>query len=479
MHQIRISSWGGDDLSACHRHFLRRPAQDLAFPDHAAEYWDAAVVGAGLSGLTAAYHLRDRRVLVLEAGEVPGGVCRQGSYRGITYPAGSAYFYFPTEPAWEAWYRDLGLPLAEALVTPPVSALFFEGRWHADCFSPAGLRRLPLPENAIQGLQQLAGRLAAWEETWDPFGSDALPNAELDRVSLTHYLEHELHLPPAVTQILAPYCRSCLGAGPEAVSAWAGLLFLMSEFSGKSRSAAFPGGNARVAQALAQSLPEPVRCGQTLVRLDPCPQGMDLLVWDGPHDRGYRVRAGVVILAGGKFTTRQVLPEQSGWDLERFGNFRYSSYVVAALCGRLSLENPGYENWVAGEEALSDFVMTPRHPHPGEGRVMTVFAPQPYPEGRAPLMRAQPADMAATLVQSVDRLFPGTAAEVEEVHLYRFGHAQVVPYPGFLSAIKGAIPQAQGRIVLANADLEGLPCIEAAIIAGQKAAARAGSLLAV
>jgi hypothetical protein len=191
------------------------------------------------------------------------------------------------------------------------------------------------------------------------------------------------------------------------------------------------------------------------------------------------VRAGVAILAGGKFTTRQVLPAQSGWDLQQFVDFRYSSYVVAALCGRLSLDVPGYENWVAGEEVLSDFVLTPRQPRPGGGRVMTVFAPQPYPAGRGALMRARTEDTAAALVQAVDRLFPGTAAEVEEVHLNRFGHAQVVPYPGFLSAIKGAIPQALGGIVLANADLEGLPCIEAAIIAGQKAAAQAESLLAV
>lgn len=474
----RIYPWAGDDLQSCHRHFYPRPESKFPFPPNVEEHWEVAVVGAGLSGLTAAYHLRDCGVLLLEANEVPGGVCRQGSYRGVDYPAGSAYFYYPGEPFWEAWYRELGLPLADALVIPPVSALFYQGRWYPDCFSRAGLRLLPLPESAISGLLNLAERLAAWEEVWDPLGSQALPEPELDRITLAHYLEQVQGLPPLVTHLLTPYCSSCLGAGPEAISAWAGLFFLMAEFSEKARSAAFPGGNAMIAQTLARELSQPPRCRQTLVGLEPSPQGADLLVWDGRDNRGYRVQAGVVILALGKFAARHVLPVQAGWNLEMFARFRYSSYVVAGLCGRLSLESPGYENWVVGEEHLSDFIMSRRNPRTGEARVMTVFAPQPYPRGREALLQAQPEDKAMELLTAVERLFPETVGEVEEIRLHRFGHAQILAYPGFLTALKGnIIPAQQGRIILANSDLEGLPCIEAAMVQGQKAAQRARDLL--
>jgi hypothetical protein len=435
------------------------------------------VIGAGLSGLTAAYHLKERRVLVLEAGRVPGGVCRQGSFRGLAYPAGSAYFYYLGDPSWEAWYRGLGLPLADSLVAKPVSALFYRGRWYPDCFSKPGLQILPLPRRAINGMVNLVERLAAWEDAWDPFGSDNLPNPELDRITLAHFLEKEEGLPPQVTSILTPYCRSCLGAGPDAISAWAGLFFLMSEFSEKSRSAAFPGGNARIAQALEQKLSPPVRCGQTLVRLEPGLHGVDMLVWDSLDNRGYRIQAGVVILALGKFAVRYILPSQAGWNLEIFNRFRYSSYVVAALCGHISIESPGYENWVVGEENFSDFIMSPRTSQAGEARVMTVFAPQPYAQSREALLRVKPGDKAKELLTAVESHFPGRAREVEEIHLYRFGHAQIVPYPGFLTALKGNIAQEQGRIILANSDLEGLPCIEAAIVQGQKAARRAQTLL--
>ncbi len=464
----RILPWQGEDAGACHPHFFGPPGK-ISWPSEVEGASEVVVAGAGLSGLTAAYELRGRDVVVLEAGEAVGGVCLTGVYQGVAYPAGSAYFYYPEEPAWQAWYRELGLPLEAALVPPPASALFHQGRWFPDCFSLKGLRTLPLPGEAREGLVRLAAELTDLAERWD-LGSPILPQAHLDRLSLARYLEGERGLSPQVTGLLAPYCRSCLGAGPEAVSAWAGLFFLMAEFSPGCRSAAFPEGNARLAQALAAALPRPPRLRHTLVRLKPGGDRVDLLIWNGRQQRPYRWEAGVVILATGKFVTQHVLPPGWGWGAEQFQAFRYSSYLVAALCGPLTLRAPAHENWVVGEAALSDFILIPRAAAAGEPRALVAFAPQPFPQGREALMEARPENKAREVLAALERLFPGTAREVEEVRLYRFGHAQVVPYPGFLTGLRGRFPRQQGRVILAHSDLEGLPCIEAAIIQGRQAA---------
>ena len=474
-----VLPWGGDAPQSCHSLFLPHRRSRPVWPDRAEERVELAVVGAGLSGLTAAQYLRDREVMVLEAESRIGGVCLPGSYQGIPYPAGSAYFYEPDEAAGRAWFQELGLDLEDALVAPPASALYHGGVWYPDCFSPAGLRTLPLSPQVQEGLIRFAGELAELEETWEPLGAEILSYPELDGYSLRDYLETERGFPPELTRLFDPYTRSCLGAGPEDISAWAGLVFLMSEFSPTSRIAAFPEGNARLIGALAASLAKPVKVQQTVMGLHIEPDAINLLVWDGKARRLWRLMAGAVIVAAGKFLARRLLPPNCGWDLENFRAFRYSSYVVAALCGRLSLRAPGFENWVVGEGAFSDFIVAPRTAPPGTSRVMVVYAPQPSLQGRELLLHREPEDMAREILLAVDCQFPGTGGEVEEIHLYRFGHAQVVPYPGFLTFLKSRLTSQQGRLILANADLEGLPCVEAAILQGRQAARRAREVLGV
>jgi oxygen-dependent protoporphyrinogen oxidase len=438
---------------------------------------EVAVVGAGLSGLTAAYHLRDREVVVLEAGPQPGGVCLADEYAGIPYPAGSAYSYYPWNEAWAAWYRDLGLPVEAAVVEPPASALYYRGQWFPDCYSAAGVRQLPFGAAVREGLLRLAEDLGTWEEEWDPLGED-FSHPELDRLSLADYLERERGLPPVATAFFAPYCVSCLGALPHQVSAWAGLSFLMSEFSVAARIMAFPEGNARLVRALTAALPRPPLVGRVVVGLT-CTRDRVRLLARGADGETLLVEAQAVILAGGKFAMHHLLPPESGWRAEDFDHFRYSSYVVAALLGPLDLQAPGYENWMMGEEAFSDFILCPRGAPPQARKAMILYAPQPFPAGRPQLLQQPEAEQATRLLGAVARHFPEAAAGVEEVRLYRFGHAQVVPYPGFLTRLRqeGRPRPVQGRLILAHSDLAGLPCVEAAILEGQKAARRAREVL--
>ncbi|MDI6854320.1 MAG: FAD-dependent oxidoreductase [Deltaproteobacteria bacterium] len=472
-----IGPWRGEVPEPCHDQFLRAPEAKIAWPEGPREKVEVAVVGAGLAGLTAAYHLRDRQVVVLEAETQAGGVCLSGSYQGVPYPAGSAYFYYPWNDEWRKWYRDLELDTDAALVADPSSALYFRGEFFPDCFSERGLKKLPLSPQVMDELRRFAHDLAAWEAEWEPLGSEGLIHPELDRFSFQHYLEKIRGLPPEATSLFAPYCASCLGAGPETVSAWAALYFLMSEFSPANRTAAFPEGNARLIQALLKALPAEPRVQQVAAGVRQEKDAVQLLVFDAGQKRTYCLEAGAVILAVGKFAAQKLLSAEAGWSPEDFRFFRYSSYVVAALCGPLSLEAPGYENWVAEERAFTDFILAPRLVRDGGPRVMVAFAPQPFPQGREALLHLSARKKGREILDTAIRLFPGLKNEVEEIRLYRFGHAQIVPYPGFLTRLKQTFKHQHGRIILSSSDSEGLPCIEAAIIQGQKAARLARELL--
>ncbi len=191
---VRVLPWGGDAPQVCHDVLQSSQGLKVAWPDHPEVRVEAAVVGAGLSGLAAAYALKGREVLVLESGSQPGGVCLPGSYRGVPYPAGSAYFY--DDPGSLDWFRELGIEVKDALAAPPTSALLDQGRWYPDCFSSGGLSTLPLAPEARDRLARFAGDLAQREAKWNPLATPFMTHPEWDRYSLQHFLETMMVLSP-------------------------------------------------------------------------------------------------------------------------------------------------------------------------------------------------------------------------------------------------------------------------------------------
>jgi len=467
-----IKPWSGDHPYACHRHFY--PADrglQVSFPERPRLITQVAVVGAGLSGLTAAYQLRDQEVVILEADARPGGVCKSGEFRGCPYPEGAAYFLYPVDRHWQNFYQELGLDLEAALIPEPVSCLYYRGQWYPECFHASGIRQLPISPQGKDDFLQLTQQLAAWEQETDDFAPVNLEWQSLDQVSLKHYLEVVQGYSTELAPLLDPYCRSCLGAGADQVSAWAALYFLMSECSRETRSCAFPEGDARLAAALlAGAGPNRLRTHQVVVGMEEHPDAVRLLVWDQLQEQPYVVQAEQVILAVAKFAVRRLLTGVAGWTAATFQSFQYSTYVVAALCGVKGLKIPGFENWIVGQTAFSDVVMQPRRSALGDPRVLIVYAPQPFPAPRQALLRDSVQIKAAEILTGLEKIWPGISRGVEEIRLYRYGHAQVVPYPGFLSRIRGRIPWRQGRIILAHSDLEGLPCVEMAMLSGCRAA---------
>ena len=58
-------------------------------PDSPDPLLDVVIVGAGLAGLTAAYRLRDRNILLLEKEEIPGGRTESRTLGPYVYNAGA------------------------------------------------------------------------------------------------------------------------------------------------------------------------------------------------------------------------------------------------------------------------------------------------------------------------------------------------------------------------------------------------------
>src|SRR5687768_903575 len=74
----------GDNFELAHE-LLTNPDETIAkygMPEAHADLHDVVVVGGGISGLTVAYKLRKRRVLLFEAAPETGGVSKSEAWQG-------------------------------------------------------------------------------------------------------------------------------------------------------------------------------------------------------------------------------------------------------------------------------------------------------------------------------------------------------------------------------------------------------------
>ena len=114
----------------------------------AGEHHDVVVVGAGVSGLATAWHLRDRDVLVLEETERVGGRIRS-ERRGDTWLNFGAHVYGGDGTATDRLLRGLGVT---ALPLPgQLAALAYAGRIVTSPVETYPLR-LPLPARSRAAL---------------------------------------------------------------------------------------------------------------------------------------------------------------------------------------------------------------------------------------------------------------------------------------------------------------------------------------
>lgn len=82
--------------------------------------FETIIIGAGLAGLSAAYHLRDRDTLILEQEAIPGGRIRTQKFGAHCYDVGAVLSY-----DLECVPRDFSPPLA--LEEPAPIGVFFDG----------------------------------------------------------------------------------------------------------------------------------------------------------------------------------------------------------------------------------------------------------------------------------------------------------------------------------------------------------------
>ncbi|HEX3746873.1 MAG TPA: NAD(P)-binding protein [Bryobacteraceae bacterium] len=322
------------------------------------EEFDLIVLGAGLSGLGAAYYYRkaggSRRCLILENHAMFGGHCKQNEFtvkgRRLLGPQASNDFGVPHEGSgsqMDELFKELRIPRTFEWAAPAAGlegmriardnyshmdgiadtqvdvAYNFGGKWAHNIFA-----------NALEGApfsDAVKRDLVKWRTT---IGGTEQVQRHLDSISYKQYLEGELGLDPAVTKFSEPVIGLICGASPDAVCARAGHTLVRPLNSAGGIS--FPGGNTTFARHLVKALiadsmpgelsfrdvlnnsvnfkaldgqdaPVRIRLGATVVRLAHAGNGVEAVYEAG--GKLYRTRAKKAVAASAGWSNRYVLAD--------------------------------------------------------------------------------------------------------------------------------------------------------------------------
>ena len=218
---------------------------------------DVVILGGGLAGLTAAYHLKDRDILVLEALDRVGGRTLSGEHDGYWYNSGAQFVW---DQRTVGLCRELGLEVAGG--EGAQSAVFVNGRL-AVASNPYGLLlKMPISWREKVDFAMTINRLrrvAARMHGLDP---------ELDAGSLADVIGEASGV---TKQILDMASTSGTGLSPEEVSGAIGLGYAIHLFGGDVNSTlkGVRGGTQQISKGITEAIdPERVMLDSKVVSVE-------------------------------------------------------------------------------------------------------------------------------------------------------------------------------------------------------------------
>jgi len=444
------------------------------------------VVGGGLSGLSAAYLLREHQPLVLEQAPRFGGYSKGEVWENIHYSMGGAYLITP-DPGTrlEQIYTELGMhKLARVFEGNDLVELLGE---MIDDFWEGGAAP-PNERNRYRRFASVVRRMGytSYPDVPVPQGPEGDWLRELDARSFKADVEMRMPgpLPRLLEGAVQLYCYSSFGAGYEEVSAFGGWNFYAAEQFGKW---IFPGGLVSFSQALWQKLAQSIgvdrlRANVVVKQVQPVGTGVRVL-YVLPDESIRTVQARKVVMAVPKFVCKHLIRGLDDQRMVAIEHLRHRAYIVANVLINAPFPYDFYDLWLMRDgniptndvEAMNWTRITDvitGHWARGTGldrSVLTLYWPLPFDSGRTMLGLMELEDMIARIepqildILGVLEVAPET---VLQVRLTRWGHAMPISAVGFIAdgyayAVREPIDE---RIFFVHHDNWALPAIETLLI---------------
>lgn len=452
-----------------HRYIRDNSRDGLDWKDAKNHTADVVIVGAGPAGLAAAVALTKAglSIAIVENEPIGGGAARRGRWGDTYYPLAAIYFV-----ERNATIEELCAFAGIEPISTPHDAVIVKGQVFNNMWDDATIASLPIPPAEKVALRRFRDDLLARRErdTIPPYPlPDELPGdlASFDSTTAAKFIA--TYRSPFLRSLLDLYARSSMGDSLDRVNAYALLNFYVSEITGPRYT--FPGGIGGLSTAIVNKLGGYVHTNRTCIRIegDTAPT-----VWaldrQGTLHR-YRCRAAIVAVQ--KFMLPAIIPDLPQAQRAAMHSLQYSPFLTVHLGARENILPPAFDLWVPdGGPLFTDIInATATSGTSNSSTVASVYAPRLARERTIMQSDDILASLARTIAARVTETVPTVAASaIEEVHVFGWGHALVVPSPGSHNGPAQRARQRLGNIIFANTDNDSAPAFESAVAHGVRAA---------
>jgi monoamine oxidase len=421
---------------------------------------DIVIVGGGVSGLTAAYHLQHHDVLLLEKEPHWGGNAYAMEYDGSTYATGAAFIWSDSEAFSLA--KEIGL---DPLPIDCPDGSIINGQFVPDTWGD-GLNKLPYPPITRDSFKKFKKEMMALDvEKRGP---------ELYNIPFSDFMK--LYAGEIKTW-WDTYGPSNWGATSDETAA--GLA--ISEFqevvvqSHVDNRYTWPGGIGALTRKLAEILQpkfgDRMQLGATIVAVVPGKDEVQVTYLSGADLK--TVSAKSVIMATPKFITRRIVEGIPDKQSAAMQGVRYIPYCVVNLIFNKPVFNKGYDTWCPGntftDVVVADWVIRKKSGYKQKYNILSCYTPLKEEERPTLLSDTGAKRIAANVLRDFQKLLPATNVDPVEIHIYRRGHPLYMSAPGLYTRVQPLLRQPMDRVFFANTDSQGPESTtEEAIVAARR-----------